>query len=135
MAGHSIEGLMRWLERDEWRAPFEDVVDEHFGDACETIDGSMDDLEKVIGVSYLATLWGCAFEDFLTRRGENGENLVADYLKRRGFRESASTRAYMIGLSASAMSLYEVSDVRPGESFLARDLIRGGEPVRVSERS
>ncbi len=135
MAGHSIEGLMRWLERDEWRAPFEDVVDEHFGDACETIDGSMDDLEKIIGVSYLATLWGCAFEDFLTRRGENGENLVADYLKRRGFRESASTRAYMIGLSASAMSLYEVSDVRPGESFLARDLIRGGEPVRVSERS
>jgi hypothetical protein len=32
------------------------------------------------------------------------------------------------------ISLYEVSDIRPGESFLARDLIRGGEPVRVSER-
>jgi hypothetical protein len=33
------------------------------------------------------------------------------------------------------MSLYEVSDIVPGQSFLARDLIRDGEPVRVSERS
>ncbi len=33
------------------------------------------------------------------------------------------------------MSLYEVSDVAVGESFLARDLVRGGEPVRVFERS
>ena len=33
------------------------------------------------------------------------------------------------------MSLYEVSDVVVGESFLARDLVRGGEPVRVFERS
>jgi hypothetical protein len=31
--------------------------------------------------------------------------------------------------------LYEVSDIVPGESCLLRDLIRGGEPVRVSERS
>jgi hypothetical protein len=33
------------------------------------------------------------------------------------------------------MSLYEVSDVVPGRSFLARDLIRGGDPVRVMEVS
>jgi hypothetical protein len=33
------------------------------------------------------------------------------------------------------MSLYEVSDIIPGESFLAHDLIRGGEPIRISEKS
>jgi hypothetical protein len=33
------------------------------------------------------------------------------------------------------MSLYEVSDIVPGESFRARDLARGGEPVPISERS
>ena len=33
------------------------------------------------------------------------------------------------------MSLYEVSEVKPGSSFLARDLIRGGEPILVSEKS
>ena len=30
---------------------------------------------------------------------------------------------------------YEVSDIVRDESFLARDLVRGGEPIRVSERS
>jgi hypothetical protein len=33
------------------------------------------------------------------------------------------------------MSLYEVSDIVPGTSFRARDLMRGGEPVLISERS
>ena len=41
----------------------------------------------------------------------------------------------MTALRSSVISLYEASDIRPGESFLARDLIRGGEPVRVSERT
>lgn len=41
----------------------------------------------------------------------------------------------MVGLRSSVMSLYEVSDIKPEESFLARDLFRGGEPVRVSERA
>jgi len=135
MAGHAVEGLINWLRRDEWRGPFEDLMDEHLGEACEAIDGSADDLATLIGAETFMVLWGCVFEDFLTRETEDGGNIVADYLKRRGFRETATSRAYMNGLRNSVMSLYEVSDLRPGESFLARDLIRGGEPVRVSEKS
>ena len=134
MAGHAVEGLIKWLRRDEWRAAFEDLMDEHLGDTCDEIDGSLDDLTSLLGSEAFIAVWGCAFEDFLTREAEDGANIVDDYLKRRGLREPASSRAYMKGLRNSVMSLYEVSDVRPGESFLARDLIRGGEPVRVSER-
>ena len=61
---------------------------------------------------------GCAFEDLLTREVEAGPN-----------------KLYMRALRSSVMSLYEVSEVEPGNGFLVRDLIRGGEPVRVSERS
>src|SRR5439155_18881852 len=57
------------------------------------------------------------------------------YLKRRGWKESASNKAYMTALRSSVMSLYEVSDIVLDKSFLARDLVRGGEPVRVNERS
>jgi len=135
MAGHAVEGLINWLRREEWRTAFEDLMDEHLGEACEAIDGSADDLASLIGAEAFMVLWGCVFEDFLTRETEDGGNIVADYLKRRGFRETASSRAYMNGLRNSVMSLYEVSDLRPGESFLAGDLIRGGEPVRVGERS
>ena len=65
----------------------------------------------------------------------SGERNVADkYLKRRGSKESAGARAYIRALRTSVVS-YEVNDVVVGESFLARDLVRGGEPVRVFERS
>jgi hypothetical protein len=41
----------------------------------------------------------------------------------------------MRALRTSVMSLYEVSEIVPGQSFLARDLIRGGEQVRVTEHT
>ena len=33
------------------------------------------------------------------------------------------------------MSLYEVSKIVPGECFLARDLIRGGDPILIHEQA
>ena len=49
--------------------------------------------------------------------------------------ESASTRAYMTALRTSVASLYEVSDIIKDTSFRARDLVRGGDPILISERS
>ena len=81
------------------------------------------------------TAMDCAFEDCCTVTWEDGSNLATDYLKRRGWKETATNRAYIEALRDSVMSLHEVSDVRPGENFLARDLVRGGDPVRVTERT
>ena len=38
----------------------------------------------------------------------------------------------MMALRNSVMSLYEVSDIITGQSFRARDLLRGGDPVLVA---
>ncbi len=65
----------------------------------------------------------------------DGRNIADDYLRRRGWKESVSTREYIAGLRRSVISLYEVSGLVPGESMLLRDLVRGGEPVRVWEKS
>ena len=133
--GHKIQGVMKWLRREEWSAAFEETYEQHLRPACEAWDAEIDDLVSLIGAEWFMTLWGCAFEDFLTRESADGRNIVEDYLKRRGWKESASTKTYLKGLRRSAMSLYELSDIRPGESLLARDLVRGGDPVRVVERS
>ena len=132
---HSLEGLMKWLRRDEWRDAFDEVLARHLGPACDKADIEVDELSTHLGADWFMTLWGCAFEDFLTREIAGGRNIVDDYLKRRGWTESASTKAYMAALRTSAMSVYEVSGIVPGESLLARDLVRGGEPVLVSEHS
>ena len=135
-ANSSLAGLIKWLGRDEWREPFEEVLWLHAGPACERADIEFGDIEDILGHHHFMTLWGCAFEDFLTRTLEpDGRNVVDAYLKRRGWKETVPNRRYMQALRGSVMSLYEVSAIVPGEAFLARDLVRGGEPVRVNERT
>jgi hypothetical protein len=125
---------MKWLDRDGWREFLDDVIEEHF-DAAKARGLEPDEVEASLGEVGVANLWGCAFEDFLTRRDDDDRNIIEDYLKRRGWKETGLNRKYMSALRLSVMSLYEVSDVKPGESFLARDLVRGGDPARVLERS
>jgi len=134
-SAHSLTGLMKWLRREEWQNVFNELLDRHLGPTCAKANIAIDELPALIGDQRFMVLWGCVFEDFLARDLDDGRNIVDDYLKRRGWKEGASDRAYMVALRSSVMSLYEVSDIVPEESFLARDLVRGGEPVRVSERS
>ena len=81
-------------------------------------------------------LFGGAFEDRLPRRFEpGGQTLVEDDLTRRGgSAEAAAAKASRRARMASAVSLSEASEIVPGRLFLARDLVRGGEPGRVPTR-
>ena len=134
---HELAGLIKWSSRDEWQDLFDDVFDEHFGPAFEDYGIDFEQLEKLIGETEMRNLWGCAFEDFLTRPASEDDErtIVDDYLKRRGWKESPSVRRYMEALRDSLFSVYEVSEIVPGQSMLLRDLIRGGEPVRVTEHT
>jgi hypothetical protein len=135
-SAHSLAGLMKWLTREPWRDAFADVLERHVAGPREAAGiESVEELGEQVGAHWATTLWGCAFEDFLTREVAEAGNIVDDYLKRRGWKENAVDRAYMAALRSSTMSLYEASDIQPGQSFLARDLLRGGEPIRVSEHT
>lgn len=131
----SLRGLLKWLDRDEWRAPFDELVDRRVRLACEAAGISRDELSDVLAGEIDAGLFGCIFEDFMATDLGDGSNIVDDYLKRRGWKESVANKRYMTALRSSVMSLYEVSDIVRGQSFLARDLLRGGEPVRVVEKT
>ncbi len=134
--GHDLDGLIRWVARDEWRPHVDAVMTEHFTPAMEAFGLDLEEIDDDLGGSWGQTLWGCAFEDFLTRRfGPDNETPVEAYLRRQGWKERGTTRAYMTALQNSVMSLYEVSTVVAGESLYARDLIRGGEPLLVTERT
>jgi hypothetical protein len=129
-----LTGLIKFLGRDGWKSSFEEVLSEHFGPAMQEFDLEYEEIGASLGGGWDMTLWGVAFEDFLGRRFK-GHNFVDEYLRRRGWNESAPAKSYMHGLRDSTMSLYEASAIVPGQSFLARDLIRGGEPVLISERT
>ena len=130
----NAHGLVDWSGRDPWRERMALMMEKHLCEACDLNDLPVEDLAEVIGPLAMTAL-NCVFEDFCATVWEDGANVANDYLKRRGWKETAINRAYVEALRDAVMSLYEVIDVVPGESFLARDLVRGGEPVRVIERT
>jgi hypothetical protein len=134
-SAHVLTGLMKWLGREEWREPFNELIARHLGSACEEAGIALDELAGAVGDPHASVLWGCVFEDFLASDLDDGSNIVDDYLKRRGWKESVPNKRYLTSLRSSVMSLYEVSDIVRDQSFLARDLLRGGVAVRVSEKA
>lgn len=131
----SLGGLIKFVHRAEWAETLGEVLERHVGPACEKMGVEPQDLGEIIGDDLSATVWGCALEDLMAREFHGGRNVIDDYLRRRGHLESGGVRRYLHALRSSVMSVHEVSDVVAGQSFLARDLIRGGEPVRVLEVS
>lgn len=129
-----LDGLVDWSRRDAWRERMGEMVDQHIGKACDLNEVDIYDLPNIIGEAAIVAM-DCAFEDCCTVTWDDGSNMANDYLKRRGWKETVINRAYIEAVRDSVMSLYEVSEVQPGTSFLARDLVRGGEPIEVPERT
>ncbi|WKL26010.1 hypothetical protein Q1M63_31390 [Sinorhizobium meliloti] len=129
---HKLDRLTKWASRPEWSEAMEDMLDSHVFLVTSLYDLDLDQLADIIGETAVMNLWACAFEDLLSRDFD-GRNVTDDYLKRRGWKESASNRAYIKALRAARISLYEASGIKRGQGFFARDLLRGGEPVWVNE--
>src|SRR4051794_31453677 len=131
----AIAAVMQWAAREEWRGWLEDVIADHLAPACLAAGVAPDELPDLLGEDAHAQLIGCAFEDFLTREfGPDGRNIVDGYLERRGWTEPVAAKRHLQALRRSVMSVYEVVDTTPGSHFVARDLVRGGEPVRVRDK-
>ena len=133
-SAHDLSGLMKYADRAPWDEAMDEMLSAHLGPAWEATGLEPDAIFEIIGDHWQGPLWGCAFEDLLTQELEpDGRNLVDDYLKRRGWNEKAPNKAYMRALRDTMMSLYEVSEVVPGQSMTLRDLLRDVAPVTVRE--
>ena len=131
----AIAAVMKWAQREEWRDRLDAIIADHLEPAFEQFDLEPDELPDLLGPGGYTQLIGCAFEDFATCDFEpDGQNVIDDYLKRRGWKEPAPVRHYLEALRRSVMSLYEVVGTTPGRHFMARDLIRGGEPIQVRDK-
>jgi len=134
-ADKAVGNVLAWALREEWADEWGAVLTDHLVPACDDLDIDVDELETILGQGAYDVVVACAVEDFFTRRyGDEQDNVIDAYLQRRGWRESGSGRTYLRALRDSVIGLYEVVDLAPGNHLVVRDLIRGGEPVRVNER-
>ena len=56
----------KWLDREEWRQPFEELLEAHVVDTCREAGVSPDELARAIGGHHTKVLWACAVEDSST---------------------------------------------------------------------
>lgn len=132
---NDISGLVRFISREEaWRERLQAVIAEHLVPALDEFNVDRDELADLLGEQCLGVLWGCGFEDFLSRR-YGDDNIVDLYLKRRGWQETALNRAYFMALRDAPVSLYEVSGVQHGASMVLSNLLSDAAPVTVREKS
>lgn len=132
----AIQGIVEWSQKDAWQEHHADILHWHVAPAYEEAGIDPQALEEMIGPDGSSMLWGVVFEHFLTGfYGPEEINPIDDYLKRRGWQESVQGKQYLQGLRDSVLSLYEVVDVDPGRFVILRDLILGGDPIKVTERS
>lgn len=134
-ADKAIDNLIAWSQRDEWAHSREQVLAGHFDDVFERFDITMDGIARKLGEQAIRMVLGCVLEDFFAARfGEDGLNVVDDYLRRRGWKEKVPARRYLEAMRDSRISLYEIVDLVPGKQMTVKDLVLGGDPVAVHEK-
>ena len=114
----AVANLMEWIRREpHWAARFDAIQGSHTAAARAGSGLSNEGLLNVLGEEGAGVLFGCVFEDLAARRFNDVEglphNIVDDYLKRRGWRDSVPSRRYLATLRDARMSLFEVSAVMP----------------------
>jgi len=134
-ADEAMTHVMTWASRPKWLERFNGVATEHLAEVCARFTLTPAGLGAALGDLRHASLMGCMFEDFVSRRfGPRRSNVIDAYLDKRAERESPPGREYLRTLRDSVMSLYEVVDLTPGSHLVLKDLVRGGAPVTVDER-
>jgi len=74
-SAHSLQGLMKWLGRDEWRHAFKDVLDLYLMQACEAASMKVEEALDPRGDN-AATMTGT--ETAARKRGTRGYALPND---------------------------------------------------------
>src|SRR3546814_17790346 len=93
--GHDLSGVMKFATSPAWGEHLGEALGDHLGLAMEEFDFEADELADIVGDPWAGVLWGCAFEDLLTRSNEPVDrNIVEDYYQRRGGNGSGATKIY-----------------------------------------
>src|SRR3546814_16611325 len=86
--------VMKFPTAPAWGEHLGEALGDHLGLAMEEFDFEADELADIVGDHWAGMLWGCAFEDLLTRTIQPDRNIVDDYIRseeRRVGKECVST--------------------------------------------
>jgi len=132
----AIRELTDWIGGNAlWSERLSEALADHFLPAAE--QAGLDRQEAWEGLGeFTGQVSGGALEDLCTRTYDDPpQNVVGDFLKKRGFRLPALAKSYLEALRDSVPGVYEAVAVQPGHGVTIRDLLIGGDPIDVIEVS
>lgn len=132
----AIRELTDWIGGNAlWSVRLNDVLGEHFLPVAEQAGLEPEAVWDALGET-AGSVYGTALEDLCTRRyNDPPQNLVGDFLKKRGFRLPPLAKNYLEAVRDSVPGVYEAVAVQPGHGVTIRDLLIGGDPIDVIEVS
>jgi len=77
---------------------------------------------------FLFERWGSVYW------GEENKTPIEIFLKNRGWREAPGGRQYLKKLNESDVIIYEVTDVKPGEHIIIRDINKPKQKIKIIEK-
>lgn len=128
--------LLKFAERPPWADEIAERWDAFLEFAADFLERTPDEVAEALDALGLESMaFAMVFEDFATQCDEAGRSFLADYLKRRGWRESAPARQYVQALADSTLGLYEILEVQRDRGLWLRALLDPErEPFFVHER-
>src|SRR3546814_11854193 len=107
--GHDLSGVMKFATSPARGEHLGEALGDHLGLATEEFDFEADELADIVGDPWAGVLWGCAFEDLLTRTIQPDRNIVDDIIRRRAWNESAPTTINLRALLSTVTRPHEAS--------------------------
>ena len=89
------------MRREEWRGALAKLIERQSAKACAGAGIAAEDICDTLGEYAASNLFGAAFEDLLATDLTYGRNIADDYFRRRGWKESVSTREYIAGRTSA----------------------------------
>ncbi len=129
------DNLVKWLEKGIWAERWEAYQESFLDKICHLLEMDVADfMEKNKGGNLEYQIFNAMIEDFFQLEFDQPpHNVVDDYLKRRGWKESRRDRIYIEGLRTVPFSIYAVEDVEPGQWVKVQDKILSSPIMKIQE--
>ncbi len=141
---NGVKKLLSFMEKDTDSQKFIPLgmqsYFEEFAEECGLED--IDEIEEFFGDSWMQ-IYPCALEFFFSneyiKNYDNEKtdswNVIDSFLNKRGMMLNGKNKEYLRSLRNSHMSIYEVVDIKFDHSLTVKDLISGGNPIIIREKS
>lgn len=129
------ESVKKYTKNEPWHSILNEHINDFMDEAVDSLKITETEFAQKIDNAGLSNLLTDIFFETFVEQEFDEENIITDYLKRRGWKHSKITVACLEQIRDRFFSVYEVTRVKHGESITVKDYLFKTKTIEVIERS